>query len=38
MASEDDVSLEEAGLVGRPVVERLLGARLLEERAHEGGL
>ena len=37
VASEDDVSLEESGLVGRPVVERLLGARLLEERPHEGG-
>lgn len=37
VASEDDVSLEESGLVGRPVVERLLGARLLEERPHESG-
>lgn len=31
VASDDDVRLEESGLVGRPVVERILGARLLEE-------
>ena len=31
VASDDDVSLEESGLVGRAVVERILGARLIEE-------
>jgi len=35
VASEDDVALEDSGLVGRAVVERVLGGRLLEERAHE---
>ncbi|MCG7422749.1 DNA polymerase III subunit gamma and tau, partial [Micrococcus sp. ACRRV] len=38
VASDDDVALEDSGLVGRPVVERLLGARLLEERPLEPGL
>ena len=31
VASDDDISLEESGLVGRAVVERILGARLIEE-------
>ncbi|MGW3945390.1 DNA polymerase III subunit gamma and tau [Micrococcus endophyticus] len=34
VASDDDVALEDSGLVGRAVVERVLGARLLEERAN----
>ncbi|MDO5634692.1 MAG: DNA polymerase III subunit gamma and tau, partial [Micrococcus sp.] len=32
VASDDDVKLEESGLVGRTVVERVLGARLLNEQ------
>lgn len=32
VASDDDISLEESGLVGRAVVERILGARLIEEQ------
>ena len=35
VASDDDVALEDSGLVGRAVVERVLGARLLEERPHD---
>ena len=31
VASDDDIPLEESGLVGRAVVERVLGARLIEE-------
>ena len=31
VASEDDIPLEESGLVGRAVVERILHARLIEE-------
>ncbi|MCR8676419.1 hypothetical protein NWP10_11480, partial [Micrococcus sp. HG099] len=34
VASDDDVALEDSGLVGRAVVERVLGARLLEERSN----
>lgn len=32
VASDDDISLEESGFVGRAVVERILGARLIEEQ------
>ena len=31
----DDVPLEDSGLVGRAVVERVLGGRLLEERPND---
>ncbi|QCU79025.1 DNA polymerase III subunit gamma and tau [Citricoccus sp. SGAir0253] len=34
--SEDDVTIEESGMAGRKVVERLLGARLVEERMLDG--
>ncbi|CAM3640835.1 hypothetical protein MILU53160_05830 [Micrococcus luteus] len=35
VASDDDVPLEDSGLVGRAVVERVLGGRLLEERPND---
>ncbi len=34
--SEDDVTIEESGMAGRKVVERLLGGRLVEERMLDG--
>ncbi|MFC7401750.1 DNA polymerase III subunit gamma and tau [Citricoccus sp. GCM10030269] len=34
--SDDDVTIEESGMAGRAVVERLLGARLIEERMLDG--
>jgi DNA polymerase-3 subunit gamma/tau len=34
--SEDDVTIEESGIAGRKVVERLLGGRLVEERMLDG--
>jgi DNA polymerase III subunit gamma/tau len=34
--SEDDVTIEESGMAGRKVVERLLGARFIEERMLDG--
>ena len=35
--SDDDETIEDSGLAGRPVVERILGARLIEERSLDGG-
>ncbi|MCV7512468.1 DNA polymerase III subunit gamma and tau [Micrococcus luteus] len=35
VASDDDVPLEDSGLVGRAVVERVLGGRLLEDRPND---
>ena len=35
VASDDDVPLEDSGLVGRAVFERVLGGRLLEERPND---
>ncbi|MDN5905353.1 MAG: hypothetical protein L0H86_06935, partial [Micrococcaceae bacterium] len=34
--SDDDISIEESGMVGRPAIERLLNGRLIEERNHDG--
>lgn len=34
--SDDDVTIEESGMAGRKVVERLLGGRLVEERMLDG--
>lgn len=34
--SDDDISIEESGVVGRPAIERLLNGRLIEERNHDG--
>ena len=34
--SADDPTIEEAGLVGRRAIERILGGRLMEERPIEG--
>ncbi|MGP5319414.1 DNA polymerase III subunit gamma and tau [Arthrobacter rhombi] len=34
--SDDDISIEESGVVGRPAIERLLNGRLIEERNHNG--
>ncbi|WGH82924.1 DNA polymerase III subunit gamma and tau [Auritidibacter ignavus] len=36
VASEDDVLVEDSGLVGRPVLERILNARLVEELNPDG--
>ena len=36
--SDDDIAIEESGLVGRPAIERLLNGRLIEERDHEGNV
>ncbi|GAA1355621.1 hypothetical protein GCM10009596_03150 [Arthrobacter rhombi] len=34
--SDDDISIEESGVVGRSAIERLLNGRLIEERNHDG--
>ncbi|WP_336715307.1 DNA polymerase III subunit gamma and tau [Arthrobacter sp. USHLN218] len=34
--SEDDVAIEDSGLVGRAAIERILGGRLVEERSLDG--
>ncbi|NUL46546.1 DNA polymerase III subunit gamma and tau [Cellulosimicrobium funkei] len=34
--SEDDITIEESGIAGRKVVERLLGGRFIEERMLDG--
>ncbi len=34
--SEDDITIEESGMAGRQVVERLLGGRFIEERMLDG--
>ncbi|NUP73288.1 MAG: hypothetical protein HOQ07_01340 [Sinomonas sp.] len=34
--SADDETIEESGLFGRAAVERILGGKLVEERAHDG--
>jgi DNA polymerase-3 subunit gamma/tau len=34
--SADDETVEESGLFGRAAVERILGGKLIEERAHDG--
>jgi DNA polymerase-3 subunit gamma/tau len=34
--SDDDIAIEESGVVGRPAIERLLNGRLIEERNHDG--
>ncbi|MGJ9403793.1 DNA polymerase III subunit gamma and tau [Arthrobacter sp. KK5.5] len=34
--SDDDIAIEESGVVGRPAIERILNGRLIEERNHDG--
>jgi len=34
--SDDDIAIEESGVVGRAAIERLLNGRLIEERNHDG--
>ncbi|GAA4379795.1 DNA polymerase III subunit gamma and tau [Paeniglutamicibacter cryotolerans] len=36
--SDDDIAIEESGVVGRPAIERLLNGRLIEERDHQGNI
>ncbi|MGG5752688.1 DNA polymerase III subunit gamma and tau [Zafaria sp. Z1313] len=34
--SDDDITIEESGVVGRPAIERILNGRLIEERRPDG--
>ena len=34
--SEDDLAIEDSGLVGRAAIERILGGRLIEEQSLDG--